>query len=548
MGLGDKFLDYYRIAKSFDGTKYRLTDRLYSHDGLNCQEFCESLIMRALRIPNSRFERMDNTSVSEARCKWLTSSDIKSSARLNVLMRYGPVESWNVSAVTNQLSLNAVAMIQGMSEQNIVSIVQAVIQEHPGALEYASEELKGNRDLVLTVVQQCGSALQYAAADMKDDGRIVLAAVQNDGLALKSVSEQMKKNEWVVMAAVQENGLAIQYAAEEMKNNERIILVALQSFDQFTENRKQKYDEDINAFSSVNKGYVYVHLKAPAGAGKTLFAVEIIRDTLNELDVLILFAAPTIDLCYLFVQLLAVRMLGTKPGKSKVNEFKDKLKRVHFLSAQHKNNLATLEAQYDVNRSELMLHKLKDVLETVDKYALVVVDEYRYFHAGAGETDVETLKRFINTDGLEDKVKVLLLSDVSQCADMIDYDYGATTVWLMEVQVVRNRMPRCEYFIFVHDEQEGQLYTAYAKQVARAMEFVVQHFREISLSGRLAIIVPSQDFLERLKSLLDDNAHMEPFELLSAREACKRYPYSIQGRVQDQKQRIVLDHMGARQL
>ena len=44
------------------------------------------------------------------------------------------------------------------------------------ALQYASEDLKHDREIVLTAVTQSGWALEYASEDLKRDREIVKAA------------------------------------------------------------------------------------------------------------------------------------------------------------------------------------------------------------------------------------------------------------------------------------------------------------------------------------------------------------------------------------
>eukprot|EP00971_Amphidinium_carterae_P025548 503982-Amphidinium_carterae.1 len=60
-------------------------------------------------------------------------------------------------------------------------------------------------------------ALQYAAEEYKGDREIVLAAVQKDGRALEHAAEECKRNREIVLAAVQQDGTALRYAAVECK-------------------------------------------------------------------------------------------------------------------------------------------------------------------------------------------------------------------------------------------------------------------------------------------------------------------------------------------
>jgi hypothetical protein len=54
----------------------------------------------------------------------------------------------------------------------------AAVQHEWGALQYASDRLKDDAEIVRVAVQQDGDALQYASDRLKDDAEIVRAAIQ----------------------------------------------------------------------------------------------------------------------------------------------------------------------------------------------------------------------------------------------------------------------------------------------------------------------------------------------------------------------------------
>jgi len=64
-------------------------------------------------------------------------------------------------------------------------VVLAAVTTNGYALEYASDELKADKEIVLAAVTSVGYALQYAADDLKADKEVVLAAVKDEGIALK---------------------------------------------------------------------------------------------------------------------------------------------------------------------------------------------------------------------------------------------------------------------------------------------------------------------------------------------------------------------------
>ena len=64
--------------------------------------------------------------------------------------------------------------------------MQAVAQTG-WALEFATEELKGDREIVMRAVSQEGLALKYATEELKCDREIVTLAVLQDSKCRKGV-------------------------------------------------------------------------------------------------------------------------------------------------------------------------------------------------------------------------------------------------------------------------------------------------------------------------------------------------------------------------
>ena len=70
----------------------------------------------------------------------------------------------------------------------------AAINKTGNALEYASEELKGDKEVVLVAVNQKegGYAVQFASEELKGDKQVVLAAVNQSGWALQFASPALQ--------------------------------------------------------------------------------------------------------------------------------------------------------------------------------------------------------------------------------------------------------------------------------------------------------------------------------------------------------------------
>jgi len=98
------------------------------------------------------------------------------------------------------------------------------------ALKYASEEVRGDRVVMLAAVHQIGAALEYASEELRGDREVVLAAVHQHGASLEYASEELRGDREVV-AVVQQNGLALQYVSElteEPREDREVVPAAVQ--------------------------------------------------------------------------------------------------------------------------------------------------------------------------------------------------------------------------------------------------------------------------------------------------------------------------------
>ena len=68
----------------------------------------------------------------------------------------------------------------------------AAVKADGMALEYASPELRADREVVLAAVQQYGLVLTYASKELRADREVVLAAVRQDGRAIYSASPELR--------------------------------------------------------------------------------------------------------------------------------------------------------------------------------------------------------------------------------------------------------------------------------------------------------------------------------------------------------------------
>ncbi|SVD56061.1 uncharacterized protein METZ01_LOCUS408915, partial [marine metagenome] len=142
-------------------------------------------------------------------------------------------------------------------------IVLAALEQDGFNLEFTSDEVKNNRAFVMTAVQsgyldgrECGLALEYASETLRADKEVVLAAVEADVAALQFASDALRSDEEIVMKAVllweeyceesrggypynvyDEEDFPVEYAHPSLKCNQVFLAKVLRNMEQPTEIR-----------------------------------------------------------------------------------------------------------------------------------------------------------------------------------------------------------------------------------------------------------------------------------------------------------------------
>ena len=108
-------------------------------------------------------------------------------------------------------------------------IVMTAVSQSGWTLQYASKELRGDREVVMTAVSRSGWVLQFAAEELRGDREVVMTAVSQNGSALRCASEELRGDRAIVMKAVSQSELALRYATEELKGDHELLEIAVQS-------------------------------------------------------------------------------------------------------------------------------------------------------------------------------------------------------------------------------------------------------------------------------------------------------------------------------
>jgi hypothetical protein len=93
-------------------------------------------------------------------------------------------------------------------------------------LEFASDRIKKNKEIVSQIVKNCPCSLQFVLDNLNDDEELVFEAVSQKGRALEFASERLKDDFEIVKAAVTNDGSALRFASERLRDSYDIVVIA----------------------------------------------------------------------------------------------------------------------------------------------------------------------------------------------------------------------------------------------------------------------------------------------------------------------------------
>ncbi len=132
------------------------------------------------------------------------------------------------------------------NERVVKEAINSGLEFGAGVLEYASDRLKDNKDIVMLAVSKAtgveffyedrpeegytyNDALCYASERLRDDKDVVLLSVENNPDSLESASARLQNDYDVVLTAVRGNAHSLKYASEELRSNKELVLIAANS-------------------------------------------------------------------------------------------------------------------------------------------------------------------------------------------------------------------------------------------------------------------------------------------------------------------------------
>lgn len=94
-------------------------------------------------------------------------------------------------------------------------------------LEFASERLKNDKDIIKEAIKHDACALTYASDGIKNDKDVVLFTVSKDGTLLGEVSDRLRDDKDVVLVAVTTNPSALAWASDRLRDDKDVVMAAL---------------------------------------------------------------------------------------------------------------------------------------------------------------------------------------------------------------------------------------------------------------------------------------------------------------------------------
>ena len=305
-----------------------------------------------------------------------------------------------------------------------------------------------------------------------------------------------------------------------------------------------------------------VHLSAPAGAGKTFVAMQRVLEGLGgpASDARVLYVAPSKPLLLFFLRWLAMRLTPQKEadGPSNFENFENALQRLFLL--HHPYNRFILP---ELQQGRIILRPGTPEPED-SMFHLAVYDES---HKIFGEDAVDrTLLDRVNA------LRRLFLSDEAQSSAVRHSFPAAKHVKLSEVVRSTERIvlaaamfryssdenenvtshgkslgPPLKTFLFKLDDEDNR-FTQYARQVVAALWHAVRMFPNMSLHGRIAILVRDQHFRRQLylhlQQALNDDLRHRRLQILSLAESLLQLPERLlKSSSQQHRECIVLDSL-----
>ncbi|MGL6120633.1 MAG: DUF4116 domain-containing protein, partial [Fusobacteriaceae bacterium] len=115
------------------------------------------------------------------------------------------------------------------------------------------DELKNDKEVVLSAVESCGSALEFASDELKNDKEVVLSAVENEATSLQYASKELKSDRDIFEKSIHSacgRIIPINQVSSELKRDKELIELMI---------KKLHYRDDREYDSTISVDYFDCH-------------------------------------------------------------------------------------------------------------------------------------------------------------------------------------------------------------------------------------------------------------------------------------------------
>ena len=142
-------------------------------------------------------------------------------------------------------------------------VITAINNSNGQALQYASDKLKNDRDIIFTALKYRSDLLKHASDELKNDREIIIAALQKNASEYRSdnvlnyVSDNLKNDFEIVKIAIKNSDYALRYASDKLKNDREIVMTAVKKcgLELQSASNELKNDHEIVMIAVKNSGY-----------------------------------------------------------------------------------------------------------------------------------------------------------------------------------------------------------------------------------------------------------------------------------------------------
>lgn len=92
------------------------------------------------------------------------------------------------------------------------------------------KDISSNKELMKKIVPYNGHAMEFASEELKNDKDLALLAIHENPYTLMDLGDEILKNKEVVLEAVKQRGDTLRFANPDLQNDEELITAAIKSF------------------------------------------------------------------------------------------------------------------------------------------------------------------------------------------------------------------------------------------------------------------------------------------------------------------------------